>query len=91
MKKPFTQLKRDLRKGVKVKTIKNIFKPENEGQEREIEIVQTNAIAFATESGRPSWLWWKKASNYEYEDNSIKVFEDIKGEKTLVFEYEIIR
>ena len=37
-----------------------------------------------------SWLWWGKASQYEYEDNIFKIYDDIKGERILSFIYEII-
>lgn len=97
MKKSFNQLKKDLKKGTKVKTIKNIVRPENEGEIREISIVQTNAIAFKRADGRDSWLWWTKAGDYEYEDNTFKVYTPetklsngkiIPRELTFIYEIE---
>ena len=91
MKKSFAQLKRDLQVNIKVKTIQNIFKQEFINEIRTISKVQSNAIAFkCIRNGKEtnSWLWWQKASNYEYTDNTFKIFDD---NKNLVFEYEILK
>ena len=90
MKKSFSQLKKDWKVGVKVKTVVNEIKPEFTGEIREISIVQTNAIAFkcirkGVETN--SWLWWQKAKNYEYEDNIFKCYND---KHELEFIYEIM-
>lgn len=94
--KTFSQLKRDLHTGVKVKTILNNCKPEKNGQIREILKTQSNAIVFkdeTTKSGE-SWLWYAKASNYEYEDNIVKVYDDPHScnnyTRELLFVYEIM-
>ena len=89
-KKSFSQLKKDLKVGVKVKTVVNEIKPEFTGEIREISIVQTNAIAFkCIRNGveTNSWLWWLKAKNYEYEDNTFKCFDD---NGNVLFIYEIM-
>jgi hypothetical protein len=96
--KTFAQLKRDIKEGSKIKTILNNIKPEKNGQIREIGKVQSNAIAFEIpkheqkrniwgELQTLSWLWWGKASQYEYEDNIFKVFDE---NKNLCFIYEIL-
>lgn len=87
MKKTFAQLKRDLQIGVKVKTLYNYCKPERIGEIRPISQVQTNAIAFKKEDGRDSWLWWEKASQYDYNDNIVNCYNKA-GE--LEFTYEIL-
>lgn len=93
--KSFSQLKKDLQTGVKVKTIFNYCKPENNGQIRAIGKVQTNAIAFLKDDSKLSWLWWGKASNYEYEDNVFKVYDEPNAynnfTRNLLFVYEIIK
>lgn len=88
--KSFSQLKRDLQVGTKVKTIFNTYKPELNDEVREISITQTNAIAFkCIRNNREtnSWLWWAKAKNYEYEDNIFKCYND---NHELEFVYEIM-
>ena len=88
MLKSFMQMRRDLQVGVIVKTIVNNIKPEREGEVRKISRVQTNAIAFKNPlNNQESWLWFGKASNYEYDGKTFKVFDD---NKELLFEYEII-
>lgn len=101
--KTFTQLKKDIKAGVTIKTILNIIRPEKNGQVRKVGKVQTNAIAFEIpkeEQKRDifgniqtlSWLWWDKASNYEYNGNIFKVYHTDKrtNERILDFIYEII-
>lgn len=88
--KSFAQLKKDLKVGVKVKTISNIVKPEKNGEIRPIGKVQTNAICFETSEGRLSYLWWPKASEIEYVGNVFKVYDNYNGQRTLVFTYEIL-
>ena len=99
--KSFSQLKRDIKKGTTIKTILNVWKPEKNGQTRKVGIVQTNAIAFEIpkeeqkenlrgEIQTLSWLWWGKASQYEYENNIFKVYDEIKGERVLSFVYQIL-
>lgn len=99
--KTFAQLKRDLVKGTTIKTIYNHFKPERNGEIRKIGKVQKNAIAFEIPQEQQvksiwgeiqtlSWLWWTKASNYEYEENIFKVYDEVNGKKELSFIYEII-
>jgi len=94
MLKSFSQLKKDLKVGVTVRTIRNNCKPEMTGEIRTISKVQTNAIAFKRSDGKDSWLWWGKANNYEYENNNIKVYDEPSKyndfKRTLVFEYEIL-
>lgn len=96
--KTFAQLKRDIVEGVKIKTILNNIKPEKNGEIRKIGKVQSNAIAFEIpeEQQKPniwgeiqtlSWLWWGKASQYEYEENVFKIFDN---NKNLCFVYEIL-
>ena len=89
MKKTFSQLKKDLQVGVLVKTIANNIKPEMNGQVRAIGKVQSNAIAFIRDDKQLSWLWWGKASEYEYEDNTFKVYS--KDHSQVYFVYEIMR
>ena len=100
--KTFSQLKKDLHVGVLVKTINNYIKPERNGQVRKIAKVQSNAIAFELpiEEQKPnlwgqvqtmSWLWWDKASCYEYDENIFKVYHFTDAnEKILDFIYEIL-
>jgi len=95
--KTFSQLKRDLQKGVKIRTILNNLKPEFNGEIRTIKTVQTNAVSFeCVRNGREteSWLWWGKAANYEYEGNIFKVYdnpmEHNNFKRELLFEYEIM-
>lgn len=99
--KTFAQLKKDMKEGTKVKTIYNAYKPERNGQVRTIGKVQTNAIAFCVpeEEQQPnifgevqklSWLWWKKANNYEYEGDTVKIYDEYKGERVLSFIYKIL-
>lgn len=85
--KTFAQLKRDIKEGSLIKTILNNIKPEKNGEIRKIGKVQSNAIAFETIKGKLSWLWWGKASQYEYEGNIFKVFDN---NKNLCFVYEIM-
>lgn len=89
MKKTFNQLKKDLQVGVMVKTIANNIKPEMNGQVRAIGKVQSNAIAFLREDNKLSWLWWGKASEYEYEDDTFKVYSQDHSE--IYFIYQIVR
>lgn len=93
--KTFSQLKKDLQLGVKVKTILNNCKPEMNGQVREIGKVQTNAIAFLRADNQLSWLWWGKASDYEYEGNIFKVYDEPRAynnfTRNLLFVYEIVK
>ena len=77
MKKTLAQLKRDLQTGVKVKMIKREVNGIEEGtiiEEREISIVQDNAIAFKTllRDGTigNSLLYFPKASQVEYIGNT---------------------
>lgn len=95
MKKSFNQLKKDLQVGVLVKTLTNNCKPEMNGQVRAIGKVQTNAIAFLRDDDKLSWLWWGKASCYEYEDNVFKVYDEPRAynnyTRNLLFVYEIMR
>lgn len=87
--KSFAQLQRDMHLGVKVKTITNNCKPENNGEVREISKVQTNAIAFRRADGKDSWMWWdKKHNTFEYDNNILKVFW--KHDNSLAFVYEIL-
>lgn len=101
--KTFSQLKKDLQAGTQVKTLLNNIRPEKNGQVRRIGKVQTNAIAFEIpeneqktnlwgETQTLSWLWWDKASNYEYDGNTFKVYHTDKrtNERVLDFIYEII-
>lgn len=90
MQKSFSQLKKDLKVGVKVKTITNNLKPDFNGEIREISIVQTNVIAFkCVRNGKEvnSWYWWGKTKDYEYEDNIFKCYDE---NHNLEFEYEIM-
>ena len=82
MRKTFAQLKRDLKEGVKVKMIKREVNGKEEKaitEEREISIVQTNAVAFKTllHDGTVgnSWLYFPKASQVEYIGNTF-IFND---------------
>ena len=77
MKKTFAQLKRDSKLGTKIKMIKREVNGKEEGtitEEREISIVQSNAIAFKTLKADGtvgnSWLYFPKASQIEYIDNT---------------------
>lgn len=99
--KTFAQLKRDIKEGTTIKTILNNWKPERNGQIRKVAKVQTNAIGFEIPEEQQtrnifgeiqtiSWLWWGKASQYEYEDNTFKIYDDINGKRILSFIYEII-
>jgi hypothetical protein len=99
--KTFSQLKRDMHEGVRVKTVLNNYKPERNGQIRKIAKVQTNAICFEIpqeEQHRDifgnlqvlSYFWWDKASNYEYDGDTVKVFCSANGQKELAFIYQIM-
>ena len=96
--KTFAQLKRDIKEGTLIKTILNNIKAEKNGEIRKVGKVQSNAIAFEIpkeqqktniwgETQTLSWLWWGKASQYEYEGNVFKVFDN---NKNLCFVYEIM-
>lgn len=96
--KTFAQLKRDIKEGSLIKTILNNIKPEKNGEIRKVGKVQSNAIAFEIPKEQQktniwgevqilSWLWWGKASQYEYQDNIFKVFDN---NKNLCFVYEIM-
>lgn len=95
--KSFSQLKKDLQVGVKIKTILNNVKPEKNNQVRELIKVQTNAIVFKdeTHTSGTSYLWYPKASLVEYEDNIFKIYEEPNkynnNTKTLLFVYEILK
>lgn len=101
MKKTFAQLKKDLKEGMEIKTVLNNIRPERNGQVRKIGKVQTNAVAFEIpkeeqhtnlfgEIQTLSWLWWGKASCYDYDDNIFKVYHfDIQNNRVLDFVYEI--
>lgn len=92
--KSFAQLKKDLKVGVKIKTIQNSYKPEKNGEIRVVGKVQTNAIAFTTTEGKLSYLWWPKASEVEYEGNVFKIYSEPhqynNHTRTLEFIYEVI-
>lgn len=95
--KSFSQLKKDLQVGVKIKTILNNIKPEKNDQVRKIVKTQTNAIIFEdnTHKSGTSYLWYPKASLVEYEDNIFKIYEEPNkynnNTKTLLFVYEIFK
>lgn len=95
--KTFAQLKRDLKVGTIVKTVLNNCKPEMTGEIRKIQVVQSNAIAFERkeDSSRPSWLWWPKASEIEYDGDTFKVYAAPaswnNNTRTLEFIYQIIQ
>ena len=100
--KTFAQLKRDIKEGTTIKTILNTYKPEKNGQIRKITAVQTNAIGFEIPEEQQtinpitkqintiSWLWWGKASQYEYEGDTFKVYDEYKGNRILSFIYQIL-
>ena len=100
--KTFSQLKRDIKEGTKIKTILNTYKPEKNGQIRKITAVQTNAIGFeipeeqqtinpiTKQVNKISWLWWGKASQYEYDGDTFKVYDECKGDRILSFIYQIL-
>lgn len=93
--KTFAQLKRDIKEGTIIKTILNTYKPEKNGQIRKITAVQTNAIGFEIPEeqqtiNKISWLWWGKASQYEYEGDTFKVYDEYKGNRILAFIYQIL-
>ena len=92
--KSLSQLKRDIKVGTVIKTVINNIKPEKNGQVRKVAKVQTNAIVFEDlmYDSKLSWLWWGKASDYEYEENTFRVFHtDLRtNEKVLDLVYEII-
>lgn len=99
--KTFAQLKRDFCEGAIIKTVLNNCKPERTGQIRKIVKVQTNAIAFEIpEKDRYrnilgvwqtlSWLYWDKASNYEYDGDTVKCYHTDNGERILDFIYQKI-
>ena len=76
MKKTFAELKRNLQVGTKIKMIKrevNGIEEKTIPNEREISIIQSNAIAFKTllRDGTigNSWLYFPKASQVEYIGN----------------------
>lgn len=95
--KTFSQLKRDLKAGTKIKTILNNIKPEKNGQIRTIQTVQTNAICFDDSSTRTgkSWLYYPPKAKYiKYYDNIFEVY-DIPSKynnftSDLIFKYEIL-
>lgn len=97
MKKTFTQLKRDLKVGKKLKLIYNASCQTYVGSTREISKVQKNAICLKTlyigEYGN-SYLWYpKKASLVEYEDNRFRFYVQLKwanNERVLMLEYEFV-
>ena len=100
--KTFSQLKRDIKEGTKIKTILNTYKPEKNGQIRKITAVQTNAIGFeipeeqqtinpiTKQVNKISWLWWGKASQYEYDGDTFKVYDECKGDRILSLIYQIL-
>ena len=99
--KTFAQLKRDIKEGTRIKTILNTYKPDKNGQIRKVAKVQTNAIGFEIPEEQQtrnifgkiqtiSWLWWGKASQYEYEGDTFKVYDEYKGNRILSFIYQIL-
>ena len=100
--KTFAQLKRDMSEGTLVETVLNNCRPEKTGQIRKIVKAQSNAIAFeipeneqrADFFGRTqtmSWLWWDKASCYDYDGDTVKVYHIEKdGTCSLDFIYKIL-
>ena len=93
MKKTFAQLKRDLQLGTKIKMIKREVDGKEEKtitEEREISIVQSNAVAFKTLKPDGtignSWLYFPKASQVEYIGDTF-IFNDGYFKLT----YEIIK
>ena len=93
MRKTFAQLKRDLQLGTKIKMIKREVNGKEEKaitEEREVTIVQSNAVAFKTlkpdGTVANSWLYFPKASQVEYIGN-IFIFNDGYFKLT----YEIIK
>ncbi len=51
---------------------------------REISIIQTNAVAFKTQEGKNSWLYFPKAKDFRSIDgNTFQIYED----DTLVLTY----
>jgi hypothetical protein len=93
MKKTFAQLKRDLQLGTKIQMIKREVNGKEEKvitEEREISIVQSNAIAFKTLKADGtvgnSWLYFPKASQVEYIGNTF-----IINDGYFKLTYEIIK
>ena len=59
---------------------------------REVEIVQSNAVAFKKNDGKISWLQFPKASEYNFEDGWVQIYfpETYFKPKELVLIYKKI-
>jgi len=93
--KTLSELKRTLQKGIKLKMVySDVTNNRLIGTEREISIVQTNAIALQTIKADGSicnsWFQYPKSSELEYDGNSFSIFENINDKRIKVLEYLII-
>jgi hypothetical protein len=74
--KTLADIKKAMRLGTKWRMIHCGYPPHFKSTDhgiREVSIVQTNAIAFRTDSGSDSWLQWPKAKQIRFfDDNSNK-------------------
>lgn len=88
--KNLAELKRRIVLGtkiVKVDCCHEKFKPETLGKIRTVDHVQGNAF---TMDG--SWVWWKKASDYEIEGNTFSIYwpDCPHTHDNLIGKYEIL-
>jgi hypothetical protein len=79
--KSFAELKRRLRPGVTITMVRRDYPPlkgigiDATGIPRKVVVAQSNAVAFESVrgDGKPSWLYWPKASEVELLDDGFKV------------------
>lgn len=86
--KTLAEAKRKMQLGTKAKIVWAHYPHKYLNIEREVSLVQTNAIAFKSLDGHkgPSYLTWPKASEFVGTDKGFKILEDGK----LLLEYEVI-
>jgi len=81
--KSLSEFKRQLQLGSKWHCFHHGFGDDQERQktkkdmgEREVSKVQSNAVAFKTDRGTDSWLWFPKASEIKFENGAYTILED---------------
>ena len=67
--KTLAELKRAIKVGTKILTVRKIVKTNSVGTIRTVDRVQTNAF---TMDG--SWLWWTKAKDYEIDGDTFAIY-----------------
>ena len=84
--KTVSELKRSLRVGSQIKTVKHFNCPNKEGIIRLVD--EINSTGFKFSDG--CWMQWPKASSFQSEENGFSIIGNCKDEKFKVLQYEVI-